>query len=150
MQEEKDEKENRMSCTNALYRRCVRRSRPGRSATTLRPARDAALPKWAFRNLLDKEGFAELIAADKRLHAAEAAEQLLDFAILIDLLRRENRLGGQNLQRAGVADAIALEAHRLLAVEHGEDDSTGAQELGDLGDHQFGKSGFEIVEDVPK
>ena len=38
-------------------------------------------------SLLDEEGFAELVAADKGFHGAIAKEKILDFAILEDFLR---------------------------------------------------------------
>jgi hypothetical protein len=50
------------------------------------------------KDLLDEKRFAELVAADERLHGAIAAEEILDFAILVDLLRRAKHCGGDHLQ----------------------------------------------------
>jgi hypothetical protein len=47
--------------------------------------------------LLPEECFAQLIAADEGLGAAIAMEKILDFAILVDLLRGTNRWTGKNL-----------------------------------------------------
>ena len=43
--------------------------------------------------LLDEKSFAQLIAADERLDRAVAPEHVLDFPILIDLLRRKDSRG---------------------------------------------------------
>ena len=42
--------------------------------------------------LLDKKSFPKLVAPYERLHGPEAAEEILNLAILIDLLGGENRL----------------------------------------------------------
>jgi hypothetical protein len=47
--------------------------------------------------LLPEERFAQLITADEGLGTAIAIEKILDFAILVDLLRGANRWTGENL-----------------------------------------------------
>jgi hypothetical protein len=82
--------------------------------------------------LLPEERFAQLITADEGLGAAIAIEKILDFAILVDLLRRKNRFAGEDLNGVGVRDAIALKAFGLFAVKHGEDRRAGTQQFSEL------------------
>jgi hypothetical protein len=57
---------------------------PGDWAKTQIPQAVGLICNAAF--LLDEKGFPKLIPAHKRLHCAESAEQVLYFAILVDLL----------------------------------------------------------------
>jgi hypothetical protein len=81
-------------------------------------------PIVTMRFLLDEKRLAKLIPAYERFHRAEAAEEILYLAILIDLLRRAQHVCRNNLQRVGIGDAVSLETFRLLAVEQGENYST--------------------------
>ena len=57
-------------------------------------AREAPIPRrfnelsCEFRNLLDEQTLAQLVAANEGLHGAESSEQFLDFTILQRLLCR--------------------------------------------------------------
>jgi hypothetical protein len=54
--------------------------------------------KWSYlAELLPEKSFAQLIAADEGLGAAIATKKILNFAVLVDLLRGANRLTGKNL-----------------------------------------------------
>src|ERR1700676_1926298 len=79
--------------------------------------------------LLNEQRLSQLIPRDKRFYAAIPSKQFLYLAILINLLRRKNRLGGQHLQGAGIGHAIALKTFRLLAVKHRENPSAGPQQF---------------------
>jgi len=108
------------------------------------------LRKFLVICLLHEERFAQLIAADERLHGTEPVEEILNFPVLVDALRRTKRRRAEDLKRAGIGDPVALKAFGLFAVEHGEDDTAGAQKFGEAGNTLFGDRGLEIVEKVPK
>jgi hypothetical protein len=88
--------------------------------------------------LLDKKSFPKLIASYERLHGAEAAEEILNLAVLINLLRGENSLGRQNLQRIGISHPIPLKSRRLFTVKHREHHAARTQQIRKLSDHQLG------------
>src|ERR1700731_2574322 len=100
--------------------------------------------------LLDKKRFAKLVAPYKRLHGSVAAEEILNFTVLINALRGAQDRGRNHLQRSGIHDAITLEAFRLLAVKHGENHAARPQQFRQISDQLLGYHGFEIVEQVPE
>jgi hypothetical protein len=71
-------------------------------------------------NLLDEQRFAKLVAPNERFAGAVTRKQILDFAVLVDLLRRANYRRRNYLQRARIRHAVALETFRFFDVEHGE------------------------------
>src|SRR5579863_1837850 len=83
--------------------------------------------------LLNEERLAQLVATHKRLHRAEAAEQILNFPVLVDLLRLTQSSRGNDLQRTGIRDPIALKAFRLFTVEKRKHGSAGTQQLREVG-----------------
>ena len=67
--------------------------------------------------LLDEERFPKLISADEGLHRAKSAEQVLNLAVLVNLLCRAQYRRRNDLQRIRIRDPVALKTFRLLAVE---------------------------------
>src|SRR3989441_11172751 len=99
--------------------------------------------------LLDEEGFAELIAANKRFHGPEAGEEVLDLPVLIHLLRRADDRRRNHLQRIRIRHSIALKALRLLAVEHRQNHPAGPQQFRQTGNHLLRKHWLKVVQQVP-
>src|SRR5207247_2721933 len=60
--------------------------------------------------LLDEKGLAQLIATDKGFHRPIAAEEILDFPVLINLLRRAQNRGRNHLQ--------GIRVHNTRSEEH--------------------------------
>jgi hypothetical protein len=58
---------------------------------------DERVELWKKGKLFPEERFAQLIAADKGFCAAITVEEILDFAVLVNLLRGTNRRAGKNL-----------------------------------------------------
>src|SRR6266566_903490 len=77
--------------------------------------------------LLDEKGLAQLIATDKGFHRPIAAEEILDFPVLINLLRRAQNRGRNHLQGIRVHNTVTLEPFRLLVVKHRENHAAGPQ-----------------------
>src|SRR5260370_40100950 len=61
-----------------------------------------------FQRLLDEECFAQLVAADERFHRSIADKEVLDLAVLINLLRRTDDRGRDHLQCIRISHSIAL------------------------------------------
>ena len=100
--------------------------------------------------LLDEKSLAKLVPAHEGFHGAETAEEILDFAVLENFLRRAERGRGNHLESIGIRDAVALEAFGLFAVEHGEGDSAGPQKIGKRGHYLFAERRLEIVQEIPQ
>src|SRR3984893_19508485 len=83
--------------------------------------------------LLDEQCFTELISADKRLHRPVAAEEILNFAVLVHTLRRTKHWRGNHLQRIRIRHSIALKAFRFFAVEHRKHHPAWPQQFRDAG-----------------
>src|SRR6266480_1279336 len=77
--------------------------------------------------LLDEKGLAQLIATDKGFHRPIAAEEILDFPVLINLLRRAQFRCRNHLQGIRVHNTVTLEPFRLLVVKHRENHAAGPQ-----------------------
>jgi hypothetical protein len=99
--------------------------------------------------LLNEESFAQLIAANERFHRTEAAKQVLNFTVLVDLLGGAQDRRRDNLQRIGVRDAVTLKALWFFAVEKGENGAAGPQQLGEIRNGLLRQNRFEIVEQIP-
>src|SRR5258708_11966785 len=80
--------------------------------------------------LLDEQRLAQLIAADERLNGPEPRKKVLDFAVLIDPLRRTQRLCTYDLQCGGIGDPIAMKTFRLFAMEQRKNNPAGPQHFG--------------------
>src|SRR5580658_4696252 len=102
-----------------------------------------------MRRLLDEERFAKLISAHERLHSAESTEEVLDFAVLVDLLGGTQYGRRNNLQRVRIRNAVALKSFGLFAVKQGEDHTTGAKQFGEIRYGLFCQRGLQIIEQIP-
>lgn len=103
----------------------------------------------AGNRLLDEESLAKLVPTDKGFHGAKTTKEILDFAILEDLLRRAELQRGKHLECVRIRHPVALETFRLLAVEHGEDYSAGPQKIRQAGYDLFPEGWLEIIQEIP-
>jgi len=103
----------------------------------------------AGSRLLDEKSLAKLVPTDKGFHGAKTIKEILDFAILENLLRGAERRRGKHLERIRIRHPVTLEAFRLLAMEHGEDYSAWPQKIGQAGYDLLPEGWLEIIKEIP-
>ena len=84
-----------LSSLDVLPREVICKRRMGEHTNSTGRALSSASSEF----LLDEKSFSKLIPAHERFHRAESAEQVLYFAVLVDLLRGTQNGRGNNLQR---------------------------------------------------
>src|SRR3989304_4557507 len=122
----------------------------GRQEPSLRLERTAGTRRKRQHGLLNKDTFTELVAPHKGLRPTEALEQQLNLAVVIDVLRRNQRWGGQELQVLLAQDAIAVKPLGPACVEHGQNSAAIPQPRRDS--PQKVRQGFavQVVQQIPE
>src|SRR6266850_2763713 len=100
--------------------------------------------------LLNEECLSQLVAADERFRGSKAGEQVLDLAVLINLLRRADHRGRDHLQCIRISHSITLKALRLFAVEHRQNHSAGPQQFRQVRYHLLHECRLKVVQQVPQ
>src|SRR5580765_3186323 len=100
--------------------------------------------------LLDEDALAKLIAPYKRLGRAEALKEQLNFAVLINVLRRDQQGCRQQFETLFVENPVAIELIGQTGIEHGQDGAALAQQAGNTGQERRQRVGVQVVEEIPQ
>src|SRR5438874_4651994 len=100
--------------------------------------------------LFYEQSLAKLVTADKRFHGSIAAEEILNFPVLINALRRADDRGRNHLQSIRIHHAIALKTFGFLVVEHCKHHAAGTQQFRQRRNDLLHQSRLEIIQKIPE